>query len=310
MATGDDSKGNIQQEDKVIQVACTPTQLAIMQGDSVCARMLLERGGLLATPDYTAAHLAAMMGHLDVVKIVIDRLAMDMTAQDKVRQSHDDGNSTSLSQSSQYGYTTHHWAAIKGHRKIVDLLLSREARLKKRYNDSRRDAEQATTSAAILTEPVSPRRSNGQIISVVHTDGGLSPVPSAEQPHLRHVRRPSEIEPIHDDSPSLLVAQEADDEEDMLTDPASSDEESEYPAIGRRRSSRVPASLPSSGKPSIVTRYDEYQGFPFTKVSFAITGKHLWMKIMVGDHGCPCWTLVVLLPYIMRLCGAGNALSN
>lgn len=73
-----------QVKDKVSQVECTPAQLAVMQGDAVCARMLLERGGLLATSDYTAAHLAAMMGHLDVMKITIDRIAMDMTAQDKV----------------------------------------------------------------------------------------------------------------------------------------------------------------------------------------------------------------------------------
>lgn len=66
------------------QVACTPAQLAIWQGDAVCARMLLERGGLLATADYAAAHLAAMLGNLDVMKVVVDRIAMDMTAQDKV----------------------------------------------------------------------------------------------------------------------------------------------------------------------------------------------------------------------------------
>ncbi len=66
------------------QVVCTPAELAIMQGDAQCSRMLLERGGVLATPDYTAAHLAAMLGHLQVMKIIIDRVAMDMTAQDKV----------------------------------------------------------------------------------------------------------------------------------------------------------------------------------------------------------------------------------
>lgn len=55
-----------------------------MQEDAVCSRMLLERGGLLATSDYTPAHLAAMLGNLDVMKVIVDRLAMDMTAQDKV----------------------------------------------------------------------------------------------------------------------------------------------------------------------------------------------------------------------------------
>lgn len=68
-----------------LQVACTPTELAIMQGDAQCSRMLLERGGVLATCDYTAAHLAAMLGHVTVMKTIIDRVAMDMTAQDKVR---------------------------------------------------------------------------------------------------------------------------------------------------------------------------------------------------------------------------------
>lgn len=150
----------------------------------------------------------------------------------------------------QYGYTVHHWAAIKGHRKIVDLLLSREGRLKKSYNQSRQDAQQVTiTLREVTTNPVG--ESSQDLGGHVQPD--VRNPPRTQTTNVGHARQPSEIEPIEDDA-QLPNPQELDDE-GMLTDPASSDDDGELSMLGRRRSSRVPAALPSRSSVAINTKY-------------------------------------------------------
>lgn len=149
----------------------------------------------------------------------------------------------------QYGYTPHHWACIKGHRKIVDLLLSREARLKKRYNQSQQDAQRTPTARAM--SPPEAVHSSGSASIVDRANMASNPSPIADVDAGQHVRRPSEIEPIEDGRPTVSP-QGLDDDEGMLTDPASSDEdEGEYLPMQRRRSSQAPAPTLSNGRMSL-----------------------------------------------------------